>query len=140
VPAATRRLMAPNASKTECLLFMVITPSTLWTNDSDMMIVEILGNPLAPRIEGINQLVRPQLVQQLEAAVFDQASVHGGNRLACRSSVNGFAELDKLCGLNRKIWHDRPPYDGRTRSDGRNEKESVVLSRRPMGKDTGLAS
>jgi hypothetical protein len=25
VPAATRRLMAPNASKTECLLFMVVT-------------------------------------------------------------------------------------------------------------------
>src|SRR5437868_14713487 len=26
VPAATRRLMAPNASKTECLLFMLLTP------------------------------------------------------------------------------------------------------------------
>ena len=88
----------------------------------------------------MKQLVRPQLVQQLDAAVFDQVSVHGRERLVYQSSVNRFAEIDKLCGLNRKIWHDRPPYDGRTRSDGRNEKESVVLSRRPMGKDTGLAS
>jgi hypothetical protein len=110
------------------------------TNDSDMVMVKILGNPLAPRIEGINQLVRPQLVQQLDAAVFDQVSVHGGKRLVCQSSVNGFAELDKLCGLNRKIWHDRPPYDGRTRSNGRNEKESIALSHGPMGKDIGLAS
>jgi hypothetical protein len=46
VPAARRRLIAPNASKIECLLFMVVAPFSRWTNDSAVMVIETLGNPL----------------------------------------------------------------------------------------------
>ena len=81
-------------------------------------------------------LVRPQLVQQLDAAVFDQVSVHGRERLVYQSSVNGFAEIDKLCGLNRKIWHAGLLLNRKIRS----EKESIPLSHGPIGKSIGNAS
>jgi hypothetical protein len=62
-------------------------------------------------VRRIVQLVRPQLVQQLDAAIFEQVSVHGRECLVYQSSVNGFTEIDKLCGLNREIRHSRPPSE-----------------------------
>jgi len=46
VPITTRRLMAPNASKTECLLSMVVAPFSRWTNDSAAIMIEPLGDSL----------------------------------------------------------------------------------------------
>ena len=70
------------------------------------MIVEILENPLAPRIEGINQLVRPQLVQQLDAAVFDQVSVHGGS-VSC---------ANRACEWFSQSWTEHGVMDGMKRN------------------------
>jgi hypothetical protein len=56
-------------------------------------------------------IARLQLIQQIDAAIFDQLSILTGERLVCQSSVNSFAEVEKFAGFFNKIEHCGPPYE-----------------------------
>ena len=60
VPAATRRLMAPNASKTECLLFMVVIPPDEFIRSAIILPIPIIHprnrEPISMRKTGVKRM------------------------------------------------------------------------------------
>ena len=82
----------------------------------------------------MTQLVRPQLAQQIDAAVFDQVTVLGRERLVCQLIVKGLAEMDKLCGLVSKINHGRTPYGPEGQGVREGMREGINSLTWPHGK------
>src|ERR1044072_6590061 len=95
VPAATRRVMAPNASKTECLLFMVVIP-----------LMNSLGAPSLCRYSPQKQDTEKR---QNDRRQYDEGVVE--HRVARRISriikswFHDGAHYDRTLCSERRAWH-----------------------------------